>query len=112
MLPGLENYNQYQLFFINNAQVWCSKYRDQYLRHQVISATHSPGQFRYKTTLFLDSNYQFCLFDFVYIFLIKFLIFFKFERINGPTSNSEDFAKAFNCKLGQKNNPIKKCSVW
>ncbi|CAF0711920.1 unnamed protein product [Brachionus calyciflorus] len=33
-------------------------------------------------------------------------------RIIGPTSNSEDFSKAFQCKQGQKNNPIKKCSVW
>lgn len=77
LLPGLK-YNQNQLFFINNAQIWCSKYRDQYLKYQVLSANHSPGQF----------------------------------RINGPTSNSEDFAKVFNCKPNQKNNPTQKCSVW
>ena len=46
LLPGL-NYSQNQLFFINNAQIWCSKYRDQYLRYQIVSANHSPGQFRF-----------------------------------------------------------------
>lgn len=33
-------------------------------------------------------------------------------RTNGMMSNFEGFAEAFNCKLGQKNNPVKKCSVW
>ncbi|RNA08867.1 neprilysin isoform X2 [Brachionus plicatilis] len=33
-------------------------------------------------------------------------------RIIGPTSNSEEFSNAFQCKTGQNNNPIKKCSVW
>lgn len=33
-------------------------------------------------------------------------------RVIGPTSNLNEFSKAFSCKLGRKNNPIKKCSVW
>jgi predicted metalloendopeptidase len=33
-------------------------------------------------------------------------------RIIGPTSNSLEFSEVFQCKLGQKNNPEKKCSVW
>lgn len=33
-------------------------------------------------------------------------------RIIGPTSNSEEFSNAFQCKAGQANNPVKKCSVW
>ncbi len=33
-------------------------------------------------------------------------------RIIGPTQNSEDFAKAFNCPAGKRNNPKKKCTVW
>jgi len=77
LLPGLK-YNQEQLFFINNAQIWCAKSRDQYMKYQVLSANHSPGQF----------------------------------RINGPTSNSKEFAEVFHCKPDQKNNPVKKCSVW
>ncbi|RNA08869.1 membrane metallo-endopeptidase-like 1, partial [Brachionus plicatilis] len=77
LLPGLD-FNQEQLFFINYAQVWCTKYRSQSLLNRVLNSNHSPGEF----------------------------------RIIGPTSNSKNFAEVFKCKLGQANNPIKKCSVW
>ncbi len=33
-------------------------------------------------------------------------------RVIGSTSNFDEFAKAFQCKKGQYNNPEKKCSVW
>ena len=33
-------------------------------------------------------------------------------RVKGMTSNSDEFRKAFSCKAGQKNDPVKKCSVW
>lgn len=33
-------------------------------------------------------------------------------RVLGPLSNSEDFAKAYNCRPGSRMNPIRKCSVW
>lgn len=33
-------------------------------------------------------------------------------RVKGPLSNSEDFAKAYNCPLGSPMNPRQKCRVW
>lgn len=63
---------------VNYGQVWCSKFRDEYLVTRILNGHHSPGEF----------------------------------RVIGPTSNSEDFAKTFQCKPNQKNNPANKCSVW
>ncbi|CAF0971893.1 unnamed protein product [Brachionus calyciflorus] len=45
ILPGLP-YTQEQLFFINYAQVWCLKIRDQELRRRIETGVHSPGEFR------------------------------------------------------------------
>lgn len=33
-------------------------------------------------------------------------------RVLGPLSNMEEFSKDFNCPLGSKMNPKKKCAVW
>ena len=33
-------------------------------------------------------------------------------RVNGAVSNSEEFQKAFECKVGAKMNPTNKCIIW
>ena len=33
-------------------------------------------------------------------------------RVKGAMVNSKEFAKAFNCKLGDNMNPRDKCEVW
>ncbi|CAF0725068.1 unnamed protein product [Adineta steineri] len=45
-LPGLIKYSSEQMFFINYAQVWCSKMTDPYAMSRVLTGVHAPGQFR------------------------------------------------------------------
>ncbi|XP_067013500.2 neprilysin-4 [Anabrus simplex] len=72
------NVNNYQLFFINFAQVWCGETRPEAIINKLKTAVHAPGKF----------------------------------RVIGTLSNSEDFARVFNCEPGAPMNPIEKCEVW
>jgi membrane metallo-endopeptidase-like protein 1 len=45
ILAGLP-YSPKQLFWISFGQVWCTKYRDEALKSQILTAYHSPGEFR------------------------------------------------------------------
>jgi len=77
-LPGLQRYDQKQMFWISAANTWCSKYRDKSLEKRIKTGAHSPGMF----------------------------------RVQGPFSNSEDFARDFSCPAGSPMNPKYKCEVW
>jgi len=44
-MPGLD-YTPQQMFWISAGQVWCSTYREEAIKNQVITGVHSPGQFR------------------------------------------------------------------
>ena len=44
-LPGLD-YKPEQVFWISAANIWCSKYRSEYLKNVVSTDVHSPGEFR------------------------------------------------------------------
>ena len=71
-------YSSKQMFWISFSQVWCFRYRDETLKSQILTGSHSPGRF----------------------------------RVIGSLSNNRDFAKDFNCPIGSKMNPEKKCTVW
>lgn len=45
-LPGLSKYSDEQLFFINTAQLWCSKFTDEAARRSVLTSVHSLPMFR------------------------------------------------------------------
>ncbi|XP_011689066.1 PREDICTED: membrane metallo-endopeptidase-like 1 isoform X4 [Wasmannia auropunctata] len=70
--------NPEQMFWISAANTFCSKYRPEALKLQIMSDFHSPYEF----------------------------------RINGPLSNMEEFSRDFNCPIGSRMNPEKKCTVW
>ncbi|XP_050528003.1 neprilysin-2-like [Daktulosphaira vitifoliae] len=50
-LPGLFEYSPQQMFWINAANIWCSVYRPETLRHVVLTGLHAPGKFRVIGTL-------------------------------------------------------------
>ncbi|XP_052819391.1 neprilysin-1-like isoform X1 [Mya arenaria] len=45
-LPGLTRFSNEQLFFINTAQLWCSKFTDEAARRSVFTSVHSLPMFR------------------------------------------------------------------
>lgn len=67
-----------QLFFVSYGQTWCSLYRPEALKLQMMTDPHSPGSF----------------------------------RVLGPLSQSEIFAKAFQCRNGTRYSPMKRCHLW
>lgn len=67
-----------QLFFVAYAQTWCTLYRNEALKVQMMTDPHSPGEF----------------------------------RVQGPLSQSMEFAQAFKCRDSSRYNPTKKCSLW
>lgn len=45
-LPGLQQYNSKQMFWIAAAQTWCSASRDWYKKMTMTVDSHSPSRFR------------------------------------------------------------------
>jgi predicted metalloendopeptidase len=39
-------YTPKQLFWVSFAQTWCTKYRDEKLKQQILTGVHSPAHFR------------------------------------------------------------------
>ncbi|XP_003707170.2 uncharacterized protein LOC100876813 [Megachile rotundata] len=77
-LPGLEKFNNDQIFFLSFANLWCETIDRESLILSAKYDVHSPGRL----------------------------------RVIGSVSNSEDFAKAFNCPVNSPMNPKKKCNIW
>lgn len=45
-LPGLQNFNAAQMFWITYAQTWCSVSRPEFNHHMILTNPHAPGEFR------------------------------------------------------------------
>ena len=50
-LPGLENYDPYQLFFISSASIWCEYISPDTIVDLVLHGTHLPNEYRAKGPL-------------------------------------------------------------
>ncbi|CAF3300718.1 unnamed protein product [Rotaria socialis] len=82
-LPGLSNYSNEQLFFLWNARIRCYWQYNDYLGYlKRLLEKQSQGHA-------IDEY-----------------------RIRGPTSNFDEFDRAFGCTPGQGNSQNPKCSVW
>ncbi|OTF72414.1 hypothetical protein BLA29_009959 [Euroglyphus maynei] len=78
ILAHLSEFGPEQLFFLANAQIWCTRYRSQSLWSIIHRDPHVPARY----------------------------------RVNVPASNLPAFARAFNCPLGSRMNPHRKCILW
>jgi len=67
-----------QLFFVAQAQNWCTKARTQAEDLQLLTDPHAPDRW----------------------------------RVNGPLSQTPEFADAFTCPSGSAMNPTSRCHVW
>ncbi|XP_068224431.1 neprilysin-1-like [Palaemon carinicauda] len=45
-LPGIDHFTPSQLFFLSNANIWCSTITKQGLLNQILTDPHSPGKYR------------------------------------------------------------------
>ena len=62
LLPGLDLSHD-QLFFLNFAQIWCGKMRDEEALQKIRSSVHSPGPVRLDFFLSLPEKETRCVFD-------------------------------------------------
>ena len=84
-LPGLTHLTPQQLFFLSEASAWCYNGKEEWIR----DFFNPPEGW------------------------VPFNVHpFPYHRVLLPAMNSQDFAKAFQCKAGSPMNPVKKCVIW
>ncbi len=59
-----------------------------------------------------DCPFSLALCMFLLIVFLKEINLLIFFRVIGPTSNFDEFDRAFGCKPGQGNSRVNKCTVW
>jgi hypothetical protein len=94
VLPGL-NFTREQLFYIQFARGWARNIKPAEAVRRIRVDEHSPTNFRGECTLIMTS-----------LSLTN-----RHVTVIGPLSNSEEFSKAFNCPVGSRMNPKRKCRV-